>query len=151
MVTFCLKQKNKLRFTAEAYAMNIKSKIVLSLSLLVAPLALLAKSPESSYVESYHGRSGIPVPISVVMPEVPAEYAGDRVMLEFVVSATGQPMAVTSTTPSANPELVAALITAVSQWQFAPVLVDGLPVASKVSLPMVISDYFGNASRFAAN
>ncbi|MDB6167022.1 MAG: hypothetical protein JWQ83_2162, partial [Lacunisphaera sp.] len=35
--------------------MNTKSKLVLSLGLLVAPLALLAKSSESAYVESYHG------------------------------------------------------------------------------------------------
>jgi len=48
--------------------MNTKSKITLSLGLLLAPFALMAKSPETTYVESYHGRTDIPVPVSVVTP-----------------------------------------------------------------------------------
>ncbi len=129
--------------------MNTKSKIVLSLGLLLAPLALVAKSPESSYVESYHGRSDIPVPVSVVSPEVDSKYAGQEVVLEFVVDPTGKPMLITSTSPAADAELVDAVKLAVSQWHFAPALVDGLPVARKVALPVKIVDPLDKATRYA--
>jgi len=131
--------------------MNTKSKIALSLGLLVAPLALLAKSPESAYVESYHGRTDIPVPISVVMPEVDSRFNGQKVVLEFVVDTNGKPTLLSSSTPNANAELVTTVLAAVEQWHFAPALVNGLPVARKVALPVVVVDRNGNSSRFAMN
>jgi len=129
--------------------MNTKSKLALSLGLLVVPLALLAKSPETAYVESYLGRSGTPVPVSVVSPEVAPRFAGSKVMLEFVVDATGKPTHIASVTPGADAELVASVSDAVAQWKFAPALVDGKPVARKVALPVTIVDAFDNASRLA--
>jgi TonB family protein len=131
--------------------MNTKSKIVLSLGLLLAPLALVAKSPESAYVESYHGRSDIPVPVSVVTPEVDARFAGQKVELEFVVDPTGTPTLLASATPGADAELVAAVVSAVEKWHFAPALAEGKPVARKVVLPVKIVDRFDNATRFALN
>jgi len=129
--------------------MNTKSKLALSLGLLVVPLALLAKSPEKAYVDAYQGRSGIPVPVSVVMPEVASRFAGEKVVLEFVVDPTGKPTLIASTTPGADAELVASVTAAVAQWKFAPVLVDGKPVARKVVLPVNIVDSLDNASRLA--
>ena len=129
--------------------MNTKSKLALSLGLLLAPLALLAKSPEKIYVESYHGRTDIPVPLSVVMPEVDARYAGQQVTLEFVVDATGKPMLIAPVSPGADAELVSAVSSAVAEWKFAPALVNGLPVARKVVLPVNIVDALDNGSRLA--
>ncbi|MDI1337103.1 MAG: TonB family protein [Lacunisphaera sp.] len=129
--------------------MNTKSKLALSLGLLVVPLALVAKSPERAYVESYQGRSGTPVPVSVVTPEVATRFAGQLVMLEFVVDPTGKPTHLASATPGADAELVAAVAAAVAQWKFAPALVDGKPVARKVVLPVNIVDSLDNASRLA--
>ena len=129
--------------------MNTKSKLALSLGLLVAPLALVAKSPERIYVESYLGRSGTPVPVSVVTPDVGPQFAGSQVMLEFVVDATGKPTHITSVTPGANAELVASVTDAVAQWKFAPAQVNGKPVARKVVLPVTIVDSLDNASRLA--
>jgi len=126
--------------------MNTKSKLALSLGLLVAPLALLAKTPEKAYVESYHGRSDIPVPISVVTPELESRFAGQQVTLEFVVDATGKPMLISSATPNANAELVAAVSAAIAQWKFSPALVAGRPVARKVVLPVSIVDRFDHAA-----
>ncbi|SDR98291.1 TonB family C-terminal domain-containing protein [Opitutus sp. GAS368] len=126
--------------------MNTKSKLALSLGLLVAPLALLAKTPEKAYVESYRGRTDIPVPISVVTPEVESRFAGQQVTLEFVVDATGKPMLISSASPKADAELVAAVTAAVAQWKFSPALVDGLPVARKVVLPVNIVDSLDNAA-----
>jgi TonB family protein len=145
------KQKTKLRLTAEIMPMNTKSKIAPSLGLLLAPLALLAKSPETAYVESYHGRTDIPVPISVVMPEVDTRFAGQQVVLEFVVDTTGKPTLITSGSPAADSELVASVEAAVEQWHFAPALAAGLPVARKVVLPVKIVDRFADATRFALN
>lgn len=129
--------------------MNTKSKIALSLGLLAVPLAMLAKSPEKAYVESYLGRSGIPVPVSVVTPEVESRFAGTQVTLEFVVDATGKPVLITSATPGADAGLVAAVSAAVAQWKFSPALADGLPVARKVMLPVTIVDSFDSAARYA--
>ena len=126
--------------------MNTKSKLALSLGLLVAPLALLAKTPEKAYVESYRGRTDIPVPIAVVTPALDSRFAGRQVILEFVVDATGKPMLISSATPGADTELVAAVTAAVAQWKFAPALVDGLPVAKKVVLPVNIVDSFDKAA-----
>jgi hypothetical protein len=129
--------------------MNTKSKIVLSLGWLAVPFALWAKSPESAYVESYRGRTGIPVPLSVVMPELEAKYTGQSVVFEFVVDATGKPVQIAPAAPNADAELVASVTAAIAQWRFAPALVDGRPVARKVALPVNIVGQFDNATRFA--
>lgn len=129
--------------------MNTKSKILLSLGLLAAPLALVAKSTESAYVESYQGRSDIPVPVSVVMPEVSARYVGDQVMLEFVVDETGKPTLLKSSTAGADSELVESVLAAVAQWQFTPARTDGKPVSRKVALPVMIVNQYGNTSPFS--
>ena len=129
--------------------MNTKSKIVLSLGLLLAPFALRANSLETAYVESYHGRSDIPVPVSVVMPEVESRFAGQQLTFEFVVDPTGRPTQIASTTPDADGELVSAVLAAVEKWQFAPALADGKPVAMKVVLPVKIVGRFDAATRYA--
>ena len=129
--------------------MNTKSKIVLSLGWLAVPFALWAKSPESAYVESYRGRTGIPVPLSVVMPELEAKYTGQSVVFEFVVDATGQPVLITPASPGADAELVASVTAAITQWLFAPAVVDGRPVARKVALPVNIVGQFDPVPRFA--
>ena len=132
--------------------MKTKSKLVLSLGLFAAPLALLAWSPEKAYVESYRTHTGdTPVPTSVIMPEVSSKFTGKQVVLEFVVDPTGKPTSITSVTPGADAALVATVTEAVSQWKFSPALVDGKPVARKVALPVNIVAYNDNASRFAAN
>ena len=132
--------------------MKTKSKLVLSLGLLAAPLALLAWSPEKAYVESYHTHAdNTPVPTSVIMPEVSAKFTGKQVVLEFVVDPTGKPTSITSVTPGADAGLVATVTEAVSQWKFSPALAEGKPVARKVSLPVNIVANNDNSSRFAAN
>jgi TonB family protein len=131
--------------------MNMKSKLTLSLGLFAAPLALLAWSPEKAYVESYRGRTDAPVPTSVTMPEVSSRFVGQQVVLEFVVDPTGTPTSITSITPGADAELIASVTEAVSQWKFAPVVVNGKPVPRKVALPVNIVDSVGTSTRFAAN
>ena len=131
--------------------MNTKSKLTLSLGLLAAPLALMAWTPEKAYIESYRTRTDTPVPTSVISPEVSPKFVGSKVVLEFVVDLKGKPTSITSVTPGANAELVASVSEAVSQWTFSPALVDGKPVARKVSLPVNIVASNDSGSRFAAN
>jgi TonB family protein len=132
--------------------MNTKSKLILSLGLLAAPLALMAWSPEKAYVESYRAvHTDGPVPTSVIMPEVSARFIGKQVVLEFVVDTTGKPTSITSSTPGADAELIASVSEAVSQWKFNPAYVNGKAVARKVALPVVVVRNLDNASRFAAN
>lgn len=126
--------------------MNTKSKLTLSLGLLVAPLALLAKSPEKAYVESYRGRTDIPAPISVVTPDVSPKFAGQQVVLEFVVDKAGKPVLINTVTPGLDAELVAAVTSAVEQWKFSPAKENGAPVAKKVVLPVTIVDSFDKAA-----
>ena len=126
--------------------MNTKSKLALSLGLLVAPLALVAKTPEKAYVESYRGRTDIPAPISVVSPVVEPKFAGQQVTLEFVVDTTGKPTSITSVTPGLDAELVALVTSAVEQWKFSPAKVNGIAVAKRVVLPVNIVDSFDNAA-----
>ena len=126
--------------------MNTKSKLAVSLGLLVAPLALVAKTPEKAYVESYRGRTDIPAPISVISPEVAPQFAGQQLVLEFVVDTRGKPVLITSVTPGADAELVAAVTSAVEQWRFSPAKVNGAPVARKVVLPVNIVASFDNAA-----
>ena len=121
--------------------MNTKSKLALSLGLLAAPLALLAKTPEKAYVESYHGRTDIPAPTTVVTPVVDPRFAGQQVTLEFVVDTTGKPTSITSVTPGLDAELVAQVTSAVEQWKFSPAKVNGAPVAKKVLLPVNIVEF----------
>ena len=130
--------------------MKTKSKLVLSLGLLAAPLALMAWSPEKAYVESYRNRTETPVPTSVISPDVSARFAGSKVVLEFVVDPTGKPTSITSVTPGANAELVASVTDAVSQWKFTPAHVNGKPVARKVALPVNIVANPDTATRFAS-
>jgi periplasmic protein TonB len=130
--------------------MNMKSKLVLSLGLLAAPLALPAGTPESDYVEQFRGRTGIPVPLSVVMPSVDRRFDGSHVTFRFVVDPTGTPVQIAPVSPGANAELVEAVTAAVAQWKFSPALVEGRPVARVVELPVIIQENPENAGRLAS-
>lgn len=132
--------------------MNTKSKLALSLGLLLAPLALVAAdATEKAYVESYRSRADGPIPTSVITPEVSSRFAGKQLVLEFVVDATGTPTAIKSVTPGVSAELVSSVSSAVAQWKFSPALVDGKPVARKVALPVNIVSNNLDAPRYAFN
>lgn len=130
--------------------MKNTTKLVLSLGLIAAPLALSAKSLEQTYLESYAGRTDMPVPLTVVKPVVPADYAGLTVELEFTIDATGRPGGITARN-SADADLVETLSRALAKWTFEPLRRDGRVVATRVVLPVRIVDGLSSAKRFAAN
>lgn len=129
--------------------MKANANLVLILGLLAAPLAVHAKSIEQTYLESYAGRTDMPVPRTVVKPVVHPDHAGTTVELEFTIDATGKPEAITSRTP-ADAELVDTLTRALAQWKFEPLRRDGMVVPTRVVLPMRIVDELSSAKRFAA-
>jgi hypothetical protein len=113
-----------------------KLMLVLSVVLLAAPMAH-ALSLERTYIESYHGRSDIPVPIKVVSPDVDSAYAGTVVELVFTVDSMGAPQNIEVRTP-VDHELARVLTGAVRHWRFAPERRDGQAQAAKVVLPIRI-------------
>lgn len=106
-------------------------------TVLAATAATAATSYESAYVESYKGRTDIPVPVSVVVPELARGTEGS-VNVKFVVDETGTPrnIAVVSATDSNTASL---LTEAVSAWKFNPAVNGGKPVAKTVILPFKIT------------
>ncbi len=112
---------------------------VLSLGLLLSTLAVSAKTVEQVYIDTYNGRTDIPVPISVIAPEATlgATNQPATVELVFIVDEKGTPrqIKVQSTT---DESLVEPVKEAVAQWKFVPAKRNGEAVSSRVRLPVRI-------------
>ncbi len=129
--------------------MKAVSKLAVLFSLAaLASVSASAKTDEQAYLESCRKVPGVPVPVSVVKPTVGSEYSGATVQLEFVVGATGLPEAF-SVKSATDDTLAQAVVAAVKQWRFQPAVKDGVPVATKVALPVNIVDESPVASAFA--
>ena len=113
-----------------------KLTVVLSLGLWSC-FAFAARTPEQSYIDVCRKGPEMPEPVVVVTPRVGAEYVGASVEVTFVVDATGKPTAL-AVAKAPDATLAAAVVEAVSQWRFKPVRCDGVPVATKVVLPVRI-------------
>ena len=125
--------------------------VALILGVLAAPFAVSAKSVEQAYVESFKGRTDIPVPVEVVKPSVSSRYAGMTVEVEFLVDVSGKPvdLALRANAPA---ELADPVKSALAQWKFAPArTVAGEPVAMKVCVPVKIVDDLVAGSVLAMN
>jgi TonB family protein len=126
-----------------------KLAVLLSLAALLAP-ALKAKSLEETYLETCRKDVGVPVPVVVVSPDVPANYAGLTVEIAFTVEASGK-TSTFSVKSSPDAELGATVVDAVKKWRFKPAVTDGVAVATKVVLPIRIVEAPFAGARFAAN
>ena len=104
-----------------------------------------ASVTEDSYINSYRGRTGIPVPVSVVSPEVGGEFSGTTVVMTFVVESDGMPRDIEAV-GKVDPELEYLIKDAVRDWVFKPAIVNGKAVATKVKLPFVIRSAASGAS-----
>jgi TonB family protein len=123
--------------------------VLLSLGSLL-PIATLAKTPEQSYLESCQHSSDVPVPVAVYSPQVDSEYIGDTVELEFNVDPSGQTYGF-SVKSSPDNTLATAVVAAVKRWQFKPALREGVPVTTRVVLPVRIVDGDRFGDRYASN
>ncbi len=82
------------------------------------------------------GKLEAPVPVSIVNPaNLPPSYKGATVNLKFTVDETGQAHDIRVVS---NKDRVVAknLVAAISQWKFTPARQNGVPVSSKVTLPL---------------
>lgn len=128
--------------------MKVASKLAVLLGLGAFVPFVSAKSLEQAYLDSCRKGPGVPVPVAVVSPRVWPGTAGDSVSIEFTVETSGKPsgFSVLSTSDSA---LADAVVDAVKQWQFTPAQRGGVPVATKVILPVRVvanADATGYAS-----
>lgn len=113
------------------------AKIVSLLALgAVAPLAF-GLTATQAYIESYRGRTDIPVPVKVVAPSADSSLVGARVEVEFVVDAVGQPQEI-RVLSATDRDFGALVRAAVKQWKFAPARPRGTPVPMRVQLPVLV-------------
>jgi len=120
--------------------MKAVNKLAVLFSLVaLSTLSASAKTEEQAYLESCRKEPGVPVPVAVVSPSVGAEYAGTTVQIEFVVDATGK-TAEFNVKSDTDSMLAAAVTDALKQWRFTPAMTNGVAVATRVSLPILIVD-----------
>lgn len=130
--------------------MKVASKLAILVGLgLSAGSFASAKSLEQTYLDTCRKGPGIPVPVAVVAPRVPAGLVGSETDVAFTVMASGKPSDI-RVRSSTDPELATAVVDAVKQWKFAPAQKDGLAVSTKVVLPIRIVDA-SNPIGIAAN
>ena len=130
--------------------MKAVSKLAVLLSVAaLGSVAALAKTDEQAYLESCRKGPDVPVPVSVVTPTVGSEYNGATVQLEFIVDASGKPTAL-SVKSTPDETLAVSVVDAVKQWRFKPVEKDGVPVATKVVLPVKIVDDLAPLGSYAS-
>jgi periplasmic protein TonB len=112
------------------------NKLALLLSLgALAPLAASAKTLEQSYIDACRKGADVPVPVAVVAPVAHSWDIGQEVKVGFTVNSAGYTSDI-SIVSSKDHDLAEAVVVAVKQWRFAPVMVNGAPVATKVVLPV---------------
>jgi hypothetical protein len=116
-----------------------KQVLLAALSLLsIAPNALVAKTLEQAYIDSYVGRTGMPVPTWVESPVIGTDYIGTTVDVKFTVDERGQPYGIVAMS-AAEDEVIEKVITAVSRWEFIPLRDgNGKPKSANVALPVRI-------------
>lgn len=122
--------------------------LVLTVGIFFASSAFAA-GLEDAYINSYRGRTDIPVPVSVVSPEISPEFTGTTVVMTFVVETDGMPRDIEAV-GKIDPELEFLIKDAVRDWVFKPVSVNGKAVATKVKLPFVIRSNDSGASLLIA-
>jgi TonB family protein len=128
--------------------MKAVTKLVVLISLVLAPLAVSAKTPEQDYLKTSLKGAGVPVPVAVVTPSnVDSGYIGTQVQLKFTVDSKGMPTEM-SVVSSPDAMIARVIMDAVSKWRFTPAQKNGLAVPTKVVLPVKITD---GSDRFAAN
>jgi len=129
--------------------MKVVNKLAVLISLgALLPLAASAKTLEQAYLDASSKAPGVPVPVAVVSPSaISTEYAGAKVELSFTVDTKGNPTGF-SVVSSPDAALAKVVMDAVSKWRFTPAQKNGTAVATKVVLPVRITEA---NDRFAAN
>lgn len=81
-----------------------------------------------------------PAPTSIVSPTgLPPSFKGQTVEVSLTVSATGEVSHV-RLVRATDRYLLKSLVSALSQWKFTPARKNGVPVSSKVVLPLQLEE-----------
>jgi len=81
-----------------------------------------------------------PAPAAIVAPtDLPRSHLGATVTLRFTVDAAGHATDI-KVVGERNATLSRSLQAAVSQWKFKPALRNGVPVTTKVELPLELQE-----------
>ena len=92
----------------------------------------------NAYIESYRGRTDIPVPVKIVSPDADSSLVGAKVEVEFLVDAAGRPQNI-QVIAATDRDFGVSVCNAVKRWEFSPARPAGAPVPMKVMLPVVVS------------
>lgn len=81
-----------------------------------------------------------PAPAKVVSPvDLPNSLKGTTVTLQMTIDAAGQAHDI-KVMSSGDRAATRNLVSAVSRWQFTPARFNGVPVSTKVTLPIVLQE-----------
>lgn len=113
----------------------MKAKLLLALILCGALLATSYGAPAAAAPAN-----AAPAPVKIVAPtQLPRSFENARVVLALTIDAQGVPHQIAPV--GYLPEAVRKqLVSAVSQWRFAPKYQDGRAVATRVVLPLRLVD-----------
>jgi TonB family protein len=77
-----------------------------------------------------------PVPVKIVNPvNLPFRFENETVTLSLTIDAAGVPHNI-KVVSRGDHEASQSLVSAVSQWKFTPGLLNGVPVTTRVTLPV---------------
>jgi len=109
--------------------------------ILAASVSVFASTAADNYASQYKSvRTDVPSPSAVVNPGVlPRRYFGTTVRLSLAVDTAGMPRDIAVLSPK-DPELAQSITKAVSQWRFTPALKKGVPVETRVELPLYLAN-----------
>jgi TonB family protein len=126
--------------------MGLRVTTVLAAALLMVPGALVAQPAAPRLTAPYRVGGNIPPPEKIrhVDPQFPDGAGPSRgfVMVEIVVDATGQVSDVRVL--RSIPQLDAAVVAAVRQWQYRPTLVNGVAVPVVLTAPVAFGGPAGS-------
>lgn len=131
----------KLRLREAFHKMKTKSIVIATVALLGAlssasALTLVTPSRASAAPVKFEA----PVPTSIVQPtDLPSSFMGKVVEVALTVDADGQAQDV-KVLRATDKYLRRSLKAAVSQWKFTPARKNGVPVSSKVILPLELTE-----------
>lgn len=117
--------------------------LLLGAALLSGALAASAHASTSiaNYADNHNvARIDMPQPAQVVNPTgLPSRYEGATVTVLLTVDTAGAARDITVVSPR-DPELVRAVTKAVAQWRFTPARKSGVPFATRIELPLRLSN-----------
>ena len=127
------------KFTpARKNGVPVSAKVELPLQLVEASASFVAQAaPKANAAAPLNYEA--PMPTRIVNPtNLPSSYKGATVQVKFTVDEVGQAHNI-RVVSDRDRALAKSLVAAISQWEFTPARKNGVPVSSKVVLPLELA------------